>query len=372
MQMTDDHLQGLGNQSLLGEYLRDPFLRRLYEAIRRAGPLKAISVDITHKCNLRCKGCYFFAEDLDKNTAPEQEVDFDAFVARELERGTNFMTVVGGEPSLYLPRVEKLYRNFWLVVVTNGIRRIPVEGFENLPIAISVWGDHATDTVLRGNGKLDVFAQGLKNYAGDARACWYYTTTAGNAHEIPSVVEQCVQNGNYLSFNFYGDITSRGGVCDHRAGFDRVEEQIVRAIDRYPDRILTSAHVARVVATGRLFGQAWGYDVCGSVTATHPLNADRIKNGHLYSPHFRAYNPDLVSTRRCCVGHERDCSNCTDVWAHTSWIMMNSAGHLRSRQAFTNWLATVFLFYLSIRAINFTDGEKLLPEIHRRNRPLES
>ena len=38
---------------------------------------------------------------------------------------TNFITVVGGEPSLQLERVKKLYDQFWVTVVTNGIKRIP-------------------------------------------------------------------------------------------------------------------------------------------------------------------------------------------------------------------------------------------------------
>ena len=209
----------------LREYLQDPFLNRLYSDIRTAGALKAISVDITHVCNIRCEGCYFFAEDMDQYKAPKDEAEFDAFIEYEKARGTNYVTVVGGEPSLILDRVQKIYQNFKLMVVTNGMRAIPFEGFENMPIAVSVWGDHETDIRLRGHGKIDVFARGLKNFKDDPRAIWYYTTTPGNAHQIESVVEQCVQNGNYVFFNFYGDLGSRGGELDHRYGFDTVRRK---------------------------------------------------------------------------------------------------------------------------------------------------
>lgn len=364
----ETELAVLEQSSRVHEYLHDSFLEKLYHDIARAGPLKSVMVDLTHSCNLRCKGCFFFAENMDNAKAPAHETDFDAFVERERRRGTNFMTVVGGEPSLMLDRLQKLYQNFWLVAVTNGLKPIPHTEFEELPIAISVWGDHSTDTFLRGNGKLDVFERALKHYRNDERACWYYTTTPGNAHEIPNVVEQCVQNGNYISFNFYGDVTGLGGEYDHRAGFARVRDAIDAAIDRYPERVLMSSYVAGVVSTGRLFDERWGYDVCGSISSDHPINAKRIKNGKLYSPHFRAYNPDLTSTRRCCVGHERDCSTCTDVWAHTSWIVLNAARHLESRQTFTNWLTATYLFYLQVRAVNFEQGIQHLPEIHRRTR----
>src|SRR5882724_2011686 len=82
----------------LAEYLRDPFLASLYGDLKAVGPLRAILVDITHVCNLRCTGCYFFAEDMDQREAPDDEA-FEQFIAREQARGTNFVTIVGGEPS---------------------------------------------------------------------------------------------------------------------------------------------------------------------------------------------------------------------------------------------------------------------------------
>lgn len=350
----------------LKEYLQDPFLNRLYTDIRQAGSLKSISVDITHVCNIRCEGCYFFAEDMDKNKAPKDEAEFDAFIEQEKARGTNFITVVGGEPSLMLNRLKKLHDNFWILVVTNGIRRIPYQGFETMPITVSVWGDHQTDTRLRGGGKLDVFARGLKNYRDDPRARWYYTTTPGNAHEIESVVTQCVENGNYVWFNFYGDLKDRGGALDHNQGFGKVRREIDKMIERYPDKILLTSYVSQVVSTGSLMGESWSYDVCSSISSDNPINAKRIQNGHPFNPHFRAYNPDLKSTRRCCVGEARDCTTCFDVWAHFSWIMLGMKRHMETKQDFTNWLTTMYIFYLINHIIDFDESVKLLPELHQR------
>lgn len=353
----------------IATYLQDPFLRRLYDEIRAAGPLKSAQIDITHACNIRCQGCYFFAENLDRYKTPDN-AQFDTFIEQEKARGTNYFTVVGGEPSLKLDRLKKLYDNFWLVVVTNGIRKIPYEGFENMPIAVSVWGDHETDKRLRGSGKIDVFARGLKNYKDDRRVAWYYTTTPGNAHEIESVVEQCVANGNYMGFNFYGDISGLGGVLDHRRGFGPVVGEINRMIERYPDRILLTSYVAEVVATGDLYGDKWGHASCCTLTFDHPKNTERLQNGRSFNPHFRVYNPDLQTTRRCCAGDDRDCSNCFECWAHFSWIILNLEKHLHSRQAFTNWLTTMYMFYLTNRIIDFDAGVRHLPEIHNRLRYL--
>lgn len=354
--------------SQLRAFLEDPFLARLYREIRQAGPIRAMSVDLTHRCNLRCAGCYFFAEDMDRRETPRGEAEFEAFLSREHARGTNFVTVIGGEPSLMLNRLRRLAATFRTTVVTNGVRRIPTEGFETMSIGVSVWGDHETDTRLRGGGRRDVFALGLRNYRDDDRATWYYTTTPGNPHEIEPVVEQCVANGNRVLFNFYGDVAGIGGAADHRRGFAEVRREIDRMIERYPERIWLSSYMSRVISTGRLYGERWGYDVCTSVSADHPINRERLANGKPYNPHFRAYNPDLTSTRRCCVGHERDCATCFDVWAHTSWIMLNMRRHLGSKQEFTNWLTTMYLFYLMNRLVDFDAGISLLPEIHRRVR----
>ena len=90
-------------------------------------------------------------------------------------------------------------------------------------------------------------------------------------------------------------------------------------------------------------------------------------NGNPYNSHFRAYNPDLKTTRRCCVGNDRDCGNCYDVYAHISWIMINLKRHLRCKKDFTNWLTTMYLFYLGNRIVDFEKRVELLPEIHRRS-----
>ena len=83
----------------LKSYLQDPFLNRLYKDIRQAGAMRSISVDLTNECNIRCAGCYYFSEEMDKVKMPLDENKFDLFIKNELARGTNFVTIVGGEPS---------------------------------------------------------------------------------------------------------------------------------------------------------------------------------------------------------------------------------------------------------------------------------
>ena len=338
--------------------------------MRATGPIRSISVDVTNVCNLRCTGCYYFAEGMDRHATADAAA-LDAFVERERARGTNFVTIVGGEPSLVLDRLQTLYRSFKLSVATNGLRRIPHQGFEQLPIGVAVWGDHATDTALRGDGRRAVFAQALRSYRDDPRAFFYYTVAPGHAHEVEGVVEQCVRNGNRVLFNFYGDLQQRGGDLGWQNGFGAVRDAIDRVIERWPEHVLMTSRLARVVTTGRLFDQEWGHATCTSISPDHESTRERITNGRTYSRHFRSYNADLATTRRCCTAVDRDCASCFDTWQHFSWVMLNMKEHLATERDFTEWLATMYLFYFINRLVDPDEGARLLPEIHRRTRALE-
>lgn len=350
----------------LRQYLADPFLKDLYSEIRDAGPVRSISVDLTSKCNLRCKGCYYFAEGMDQVDVPRDDRTFDEFLEFELERGTNFVTVVGGEPALEPSRLRKIYQRFKMSVATNGLIPIPREGLEELPIGVAVWGDHETDSNLRGDGRQDFFGQALRNYRGDERAFWYYTVAPGRADEVEMVVEQCLANGNHLLFNYYSDLENRGGDLDYRNGFGPVKEVIDQVISRHPDRIFTTPHLNRVVTEGRLFDEQWGYDVCTNLSTNAAVNQARLKSGKPFNPHFRAYNADFTTTRRCCTGITRNCDSCFDTWEHFSWIMINLGKHLDSREEFTNWLTTMYVFYVINRLVDYESGLGKLAQIQQR------
>jgi len=352
--------------SKLRLYLRDPFLRSLYEEIRDAGPVRSISLDLTSKCNLRCKGCYYFAEGMDRVSAYRDEEAFDRLVVAERERGTNFVTVVGGEPALEAGRLRKLRAHFKLSVASNGLLRIPREGLEDVPIGVALWGDAGTDSRLRGDGRQDFFAIARENYRGDERAFWYYTVAPGRAEEVDRVVEQCLANGNRLLFNYYSDVEGLGGALDYRQGFGAVRAAIDSAIRRYPDRIFTTPYFNRVVTTGRLFGERWGYPVCTNVSTNAEVNRQRLENGHPYNRHFRAYNADFRTTRRCCTGVSRDCDSCFDTWEHFSWIMIHMKEHLGSQAEFTGWLTTMYVFYLVNRLVDYGRGLGRLAEVQER------
>ncbi|MDH5474746.1 MAG: radical SAM protein [Cyclobacteriaceae bacterium] len=346
----------------LKSYLQDPALKKCYDEIRAAGAIRSISVDLTHVCNLRCKGCYYFEEGMDAINVPDESA-FDEFIESEKERGTNFVTIVGGEPSMVIPRIKKVYDNFKCNVATNGLIKIPYEGLENLPIGISIWGERETDSALRANGKRDLFGEALKNYKNDSRAFWYYTVAPGYANQIEKVVSTCVENGNAVLFNYYSDLSELGDKHDYKAGFHEVREEIDRMIEKYPDKILMTPSFNKVISEGKLFDESWGYEVCTNLSTNHENNFERFENGNPYNPHFRAYNADFSSTRRCCTGVNRDCDSCYDTWEHFSWVMVNLKKHLNSKEDFTDWLTTMYLFYYINRLVGQEDGATSMADI---------
>jgi len=350
--------------STLSTYLSDPFLYRLYSQIRSAGSLRSISLDLNHDCNLRCNGCYYFEEGMDNIVKDKSNLDkaFLDLVESEKIRGTNFVTVVGGEPSLRLDRLKVIYDNFKMNVATNGLIRIPFEEFENMPIGVSVWGDHQTDAKFRNNGKKDLFKIALNNYKDDTRAFFYYTVTHDKSNEIESVVEQCINNGNKILFNYYSDLRAKKG--NPRCNFEKVQLEIDRMIDRFPDHILTTSYFNKVITTGKIQDQNWSYKVCTNVSTNYKKNEIRIKNGNPYNRHFRSYNADFKTTRRCCTGINRSCDSCFDAWEHFSWIMINMKMHLSSKQEFIHWLTTMYMFYYINGLVGKSQNERIISKIH--------
>ncbi len=349
----------------LKSYLQDPFLKSLMSDIRSAGGMRSSLLDITHKCNLRCTGCYYFAEQMDQYKKENSEYAFLDFVRNEASRGINMLTIVGGEPALEIDRLRILAKHFKLIVVTNGSIPIPKDGLEDIRIAISFWGDEEQDTILRGNGKHSIFEKSLSNFHNDPRVGFYYTTIHGYVKNIARVTERMIENGNFVSFNFYADLAQRGGKYSHKKPFNEVNCEIERLTRCFPENIVSSPYINKVISSRQLLGNKWGYNVCPSVTYDHPLNKHRMATGKHYPTQFRAYNADLKTTRRCCIGSSRECDTCVDLWAIYGWVLGSMKEHLTTKKDFTNWLCTTFIFYMQSGFLDWNINSSLLPEIYK-------
>lgn len=73
-----------------------------YDRYKRISTLNIRSsiYDVTNRCNLRCKGCFFFSSGEHK---VEEEMDvkkWEDFIDQEKNRGVNLAILIGGEPTL--------------------------------------------------------------------------------------------------------------------------------------------------------------------------------------------------------------------------------------------------------------------------------
>jgi MoaA/NifB/PqqE/SkfB family radical SAM enzyme len=113
------------------------------------------SIDITNRCNLRCKHCYFFAHDY--NELPD--LSDDEWIDKlESLKETDFpfyqCSWVGGEPLLrkeLIARGMKYFRSN--LVATNGTIELP--NWPDVNFYISVDGKKETHDAIRGHGCYD-------------------------------------------------------------------------------------------------------------------------------------------------------------------------------------------------------------------------
>ncbi len=148
--------------------------KQLYEFIRQNAELRHVSLDITNRCNLGCRHCFYTAE------SSSDELPFEDWrkIIRKLEKyGLTILTLSGKEPLLYkhvmkvlreFDRVKKQKREekkpFRYGIVTNGtllhiyLDELAKLDIDFLDVSLDGWGE-AHDK-LRGKG---VFKRVLNN-----------------------------------------------------------------------------------------------------------------------------------------------------------------------------------------------------------------
>ena len=154
--------------------LLDPAWYERYKKISRLN-IRSSIYDVTDRCNLRCKGCFFFSSGEHQAASEEKDINrWHAFVEKEMERGVNLAILIGGEPTLCLDRIEAFYSRLPSFCATNGLIKVPRDRFPDLMVGISLWGDEEDETVLRGK---NTFKISSSHYAGDPNAYYLFTIT---------------------------------------------------------------------------------------------------------------------------------------------------------------------------------------------------
>jgi MoaA/NifB/PqqE/SkfB family radical SAM enzyme len=311
-----------------------------YERYKRISNLNIRSsiYDATDRCNLRCKGCFFFSSGEHKVAREEQDISrWREFVDSEVERGVNLAILIGGEPTLVPERLAAFYERLPTYCATNGQIKVDRDRFPDMMVGISLWGDPEVERQLRGR---DTFAVSARNYAGDPYTYYLLTISprqVGSVEPIIAKIEDCGLKVHMQLLSNDEDV----------AGYGWTEELLARARDemdemliRHPRTVISSHYYHQVLTSRTMLGRRFGWNECPSVTLSWDDREPQPKR----LIRFVRWAADLKTTHRCCTSQTRDCSTCMDGAAHMSWVMVNKRAHIRTSEDLQNWISVYEMF----------------------------
>lgn len=311
-----------------------------YQRYRKISKLNIRSsiYDVTNRCNLRCKGCFFFSSG--EHEAAKEEYDikkWEAFIDKEKERGVNLAILIGGEPTLCFDRVEAFYRRLPTFCATNGLIKVPRDRFPDMMVGISLWGDEEDEAVLRGK---DTFSVSRKHYAGDPHTYYLYTITPKQIGKTEKVIRKIRDVGLKVHVQLLSNDEGVNGFSWRRQELDDIRAEMDAMLEKYPDTMISSKYYHQIITTGKMLDRNFGWLECPSVTVELDTRNPRPK--HLTN--FIRWASDLKTMHRCCTSETRDCSTCKDGAAHMSWVMVNKRAHMRSTEDLQNWIEVYEMF----------------------------
>lgn len=320
----------------------DPALALRFERVRSFGhTVHASEYHLTNGCNLRCKGCWFFVNDFDKATSEVGDLAaLRSFVQRERQRGVNTALLIGGEPTLVPDRVSVYVEQMTYVTIsTNGLYRLPRDGFENVNVAVTLFGGGPLDDELRGihaNGRslTGLFEQALGNYRGDPRTIFIFALTESGIKYIEPTVARIAANGNLVTFNFYSAYGTHDPVKLNQGR--ALLDEALRVRELYPDTVTSHPDYISTIISGKSHWDSFSYDVCPSISVDHPGHAIRRRNGNPTLPGFNAWAADLQTVEFCCTSGQ--CAECRDSQAVLSWLLVSARKFFDSPEHLRSWV----------------------------------
>ncbi len=311
-----------------------------YERYKKISKLNIRSsiYDVTNRCNLRCKGCFFFSSD--EHTAADEERDvkkWEAFVNTEMARGVNLAILIGGEPTLCMDRIEAFYKRLPTFCATNGLIKVDRDRFPDMMVGISLWGDEKDEKTLRGK---DTFSISSKNYEGDKYTYYLYTITPKQIGKTERIIQKIQDAGLKVHMQLLSNDEGVDGFFWQRQELDAIRDEMDAMLDKYPDTVISSKYYHDIITSGKMLGRPFGWMECPSVTISFDNRDPQPKR----LTNFIRWASDLETMHRCCTSETRDCSTCKDGAAHMSWVMVNKRAHMRSTKDLQNWIEIYEMF----------------------------
>lgn len=323
--------------------LLDPVWHERYKRISRLN-IRSSIYDVTNRCNLRCKGCFFFSSG-EHHVSEEMDLKkWEAFIDKEKARGVNLAILIGGEPTLCMDRVEAFYNRLPTYLATNGLIKISRDKFPDMMVGISLWGGGEDEKVLRGQDTFDVSS---KNYEGDPYTYYLYTVTPKQVGKIEPVIRRIADCGLKVHLQLLSNDEGVDGFSWRPEELRDLRFEMDEMLDAFPQTVISSKYYHEVITTGMMLGRRFGWSECPSVTES--MDHRRPPVARLI--HFYRWAADLKTSHRCCTSATRDCATCKDGAAHMSWIMVNKRAHSVSTKDLQNWIEVYEMFAKLYRLI---------------------
>jgi len=308
-----------------------------YKKISRLN-IRSSIYDVTDRCNLRCKGCFFFSSGEHERAAEEKDVNkWHSFVEKEMDRGVNLAILIGGEPTLCMDRIEAFYKRLPTFCATNGLIKVPRDRFPDMMVGLSLWGDAEDETILRGK---DTFAITSANYEGDPHAYYLYTITPKQLGKTEKIIQKIRNIGLKVHMQLLSNDEDVNGFSWKPEELIAIRAEMDAMLDRYPDTVISSKYYHKIITTGMMLGRRFGWNECPSVTIMRDNREPQPKR----LTNFVRWASDLETVHRCCTSETRDCSTCKDGAAHMSWVMVNKRAHIDTPESLRNWIEVYEMF----------------------------
>ena len=308
-----------------------------YKKISRLN-IRSSIYDVTDRCNLRCKGCFFFSSGEHERAAEEKDVGkWHSFVEKEMDRGVNLAILIGGEPTLCMDRIEAFYKRLPTFCATNGLIKVPRDRFPDMMVGLSLWGDVEDETILRGK---DTFKITSANYEGDPHAYYLYTITPKQLGKTEKIIQKIRNVGLKVHMQLLSNDEDVNGFSWKPEELVAIRQEMDAMLDAYPDTVVSSKYYHEIITTGTMLGRKFGWNECPSVTIMRDNREPQPKR----LTNFVRWASDLETVHRCCTSETRDCSTCKDGAAHMSWVMVNKRAHIATPKDLQNWIEVYEMF----------------------------
>ncbi len=333
------------------DILANPKIEERWTKVRKYFFLRESAYDMTRKCNIRCKGCYYYEGEKQYAQDNRDPKAWRRVMLEEKKRGITYVVLAGAEPSLVPELCEICYQEMPLgTIATNGLKYIPESiGYK---IHISVWGNDETSHHIR--QAKNMLRSQVENYKSDPRAVFVYTFTRDNIDEVYEVMDFLGKHECKVTFNMFSAPVGYDGSLRHTEdSLLHTRKTIMELMKKYPEHVLFSSY--NVVAHTHKYGLHDLYSC--SYPRMNP--SEDIGLGRS----FRQYRADLTWNRdtACCVP-DTDCSDCRHYAAGSAVVTARLFRHGSHPLTFKAWLDYVDT-YLAVWVMGYEKGKNLCNEL---------